>query len=194
MKEVVIKKSKKQNLIYAAIGIAVSFMSIRLFLNGLSKSKLVYMIIGVLFLLLSFRGIIKNIYKAYETKTLLVISENGITDVGGVCGVGFIGWQDIKKIYSYYPKGKKYIGIEVFELEKVMNRISTIEQKHIQDNLRRDYPPISIKIHKANKSIEKILEIMQNEMRMYNIKFKKENIKVKKKNANLQYKYKKAIS
>ena len=144
MDEVIINENKKKVIRLIILGIIFLIISIYILTAGIIEENLFPIIIGgtgtvVLIAILIF--IIKN---SLNSVPLLIIGKNGITDMSTLSSVGFISWQEIKSINIRKKYGQKYIGITVYSLSKLMDRISIVKQVAIKINLILKYSPVEI--------------------------------------------------
>lgn len=162
MNEVIIKENKKKVIRLIILSIIMLLAGIFDLVIGIIKINLVYIIvaiIGIAFFGVCFFYIIK---RSLNQKQLLIIGEDGITDMSSVSSVGFVAWEEIESVSVRRILSQKFIGITVYDIDKLMNGISPMKQKAIKANLKLKYPPISISLNTADMEFSEVLSIIQN--------------------------------
>lgn len=164
MNEIIIKENKKKVIWLIIVAIIMLFACIFDLVIGIIELKLGYIIIGIIgttFFGVCFFYIIK---RALNHKPLLIIGEEGITDTSNASSIGFVAWEEIESVSVIRVLTQKFIGITVYDIDKLMNGSSTMKQKAIKANLKLKYPPISISLNTADAKISEVLSIIQNRL------------------------------
>jgi len=99
-----------------------------------------------------------------------VITEDGITDMSTASSVGFIAWNEIESISVIRVFTQRVIAIAVYDIDKLLHRISPAKQKVIKANLKLNYPPIAIPINTADVNFNEVLSIIQNKLNEHNLR------------------------
>ena len=170
MKEVIINENKKKVKRIIIEGIIFLIISICIFSVGMFEGNLFLTIIGGLVAVLLCIILIFTIKKVINSTPLLIIEKNGITDMSTLSSVGFISWQEIKSINVGKKYGQEYIGITVYDLSKVMKRISLGKQVAMKASLILKYPPVGITALSLNNSdikFTKVVYIIEKRLEKY---------------------------
>lgn len=88
------------------------------------------------------------------------------------CSVGFIPWEEIKNIYVEKSCGQKFIGITIYDLNKLMERISPIKRVVIKASLVLKYAPVGINLNTADMEFDKALSLIQEKLEKHRMSFK----------------------
>lgn len=164
MNEIIIKENKNKVIRLIILAIIMLLGCIFDLVIGIIKINLVYIIIGIIgttFFGVCFFYIIK---RASNHKPLLIIGEEGITDMSNASSVGFVAWKEIESVSVRRVLTQKFIGITVYDIDKLMNGISPMKQNLIKANLKFKYPPISISFNTADTEFGEVLSIIQNRL------------------------------
>lgn len=162
MSEIIIKENKKKVIRLIILAIIVLLTCIFNLVIGIIESNLAYIIIGIIgttFFGVCFFYIIK---RSLDHKPLLIIGEHGITDMSNASSVGFVAWKEIESVSVRRVLTQKFIGITVYDIDKLMNGISAMKQNAIKVNMKFKYPPISITLNTADMEFNEVLSIIQN--------------------------------
>jgi hypothetical protein len=174
--EVVIKEKRKKGLFFLALDFIMMILSnyilkagldMKLFEIGDYNGKLGYIITGLLCLAFSSACFVFHIKKNFFSKPLLQIGREGIMDMTGANCVGFIAWDEIKEISATNYFGKNAIGITVYDLEKLMARMSSMQREVMEASLNPNNPPISISINTASMDFYEVLSILRENLEEY---------------------------
>jgi hypothetical protein len=164
MDEIIIKEDKKkvlQLIILGIIMLTISFLNLAI---GITNANVFYIIIGIIgtaFFGYCFFYIIK---RATNNKPLLIISETGITDISNASSIGFVPWEEIKSVSIIKVLSQKFIGITVYDLDKLINGLPLFKRIIIMANLKLKYPPINITLSTSNMELSEVLSLMQNQL------------------------------
>ncbi|WP_354094306.1 hypothetical protein [Clostridium gasigenes] len=94
-----------------------------------------------------------------------------MTDISTLCSVGFIGWQEIKSINVQKRSRKEYIiVITVYDLSKLIKRISPAKRLAIKLNFILKYFPIEISalsLGTADIGFNKVASLLQERLEEY---------------------------
>ena len=169
MNEVIIKESKKKAISLIIFGSVFLIVSIYITIGGLTEGNLFFIILGgistvILGLILNY--IIRNTINSIP---LLKIEANGINDMSTLSSVGFIGWNEIQSISVQKRSGHEFIAITVFDINKLMKRISPAKQIAMKVSLIFKYPPIAISLAGAETDINEVVLIIKRRLEEYRI-------------------------
>ncbi|MDP4094740.1 MAG: STM3941 family protein [Bacillota bacterium] len=175
MNETVINKSPVKFLGLCVLEIIMLTLCAFDLAGGIKHSNLVCIITGIIALIFFGICFVFIIKIALDKKPLLIISDDGITDMTTAGSKVFIPWSEIKSISVRKVFTQRFIGIDVYDLDKLMSGISPAKQKIITANLRLKYPPISISLNMANKKFSDVLSLIQNKLNEANLKNQQKN-------------------
>lgn len=104
---------------------------------------LVYHYVANAAILLTIIGFITTKVFCYSSRKKLVmqIDKYGIIVTGNI---KWIPWSAIESICELEIHEQKYIGITVFEIEKLKEKVTEAERRSFEENLAADRPPILI--------------------------------------------------
>jgi hypothetical protein len=169
MNEVVIKQDKKKAIKLLILGSIMLLVSIFVFLNGVFDEEILYVTIGIiatLFFGACFMFIAKS---TLSDKPLLLIGQDGITDMSTASSIGFIAWEEIKSIYVQKSFNQKFIGINIYDLDKLMKRISLLRRTVIKINLILKFPPVAINLDTADIEFNEALLLIEKNLEHHKI-------------------------
>lgn len=172
MSEIVIKNNKKKFAGILVLGSIMLFASIFVLFIGISEKGILEIILGTLATVFFGAAFIFIVKSNISDKPLLVIGEQGITDMSTACSVGFIAWEEIKSIYVEKSCGQKFIGITIYDLNKLIDRISPLKKVVIKANLIFKYAPVAINLSTADMDFDKALALIQEKLESHRIGFK----------------------
>lgn len=167
MNEIVIKQDKKKAIQMVALGIFMLLLCVSDLLIGIIEKNIFYISVGIMATIFFGICLIFIIKSAVTSKTLLIISDEGITDMSTMSSVGIITWDEIESINAKRIFTEKFIGITVYDIDKIMNRISSSKQMAIRVNMKLNYPPIGISLNTANLKFDYVLSLMQARLEEY---------------------------
>ena len=170
MNEIIIKQSKVKSIGMVILGIVMLLASVFVLAFGTIHKNIVYIIIGIIGMGFFVPCEIYSVKRALNPKPLLVITEDGITDMSSACSVGFIAWNEIESVSVIRVFSQRLIAITVYDIDKVLNRISSAKQKVIKANLKLNYPPIAIPINTADVNFNEVLSIIQSKLNEHNLR------------------------
>ena len=168
MDEIIIKEKKVVMSIIS--GIAFLIICIYILTVGIIEGNLFLIIIGGISTVLLSAALIFIIKNALGSIPMLIIDKNGITDISTLFSVGFIGWQEIKSINVRKKSRKEYIIITVYDLNKLMKRISPAKRLAIKLNLILKHFPIEISallLSTADIEFNKLASLLQERLEEY---------------------------
>ena len=168
MDEIIIKEKKVVLSIISGIAFLIVFIYI--LTVGIIERNLFPIIIGGILTVLLIVILIFIIKNALASIPMLIIDKNGITDMSTLCSVGFIGWQEIKSINVRKKSRKEYIIITVYDLNKLMKRISPAKRVAIKLNLILKHFPIEISallLATADIEFNKLASLLQQRLEEY---------------------------
>lgn len=164
--EVIIKENKKKVIPYIILGSIMLIASIFVIFIGVIESKIVNIIIGIIGTILFGMCFIFIVKTTFKSNAILIIGENGITDMSTLCSVGFISWEEIKSVYITKRFSVKFIAVEVHEVNKLINRIALWKQVAMKLNLMIKYPPVTIVLNTADMEYNEVLSLIQKKVRL----------------------------
>lgn len=167
MNEIVIRESKKKVIEGTIMSLFMVFMGIFVLVNGLIDLSAIFIIIGLLGTIFS-SAILIFIIKGIKTKRpLLIIGEDGITDMSTLSSIGLIPWEEIKSIEIQKMFADKFIGVDVYDLGKVMKRSSFFSKVNIKSSMLFKHAPLYIRVNTADVEISVVLSLMQKRLDEY---------------------------
>lgn len=172
MSEVVIKNNKKKFAGILVLGSIMLVASIFVLFMGISENEILETILGILATVFFGAIFIFIVKSTISDKPLLIIGEQGITDMSTACSVGFIPWEEIKNIYVEKSCGQKFIGVTIYDLNKLMERISPIKRVVIKASLVLKYAPVGINLNTADMEFDKALSLIQEKLEKHRMGFK----------------------
>lgn len=95
----------------------------------------------------------------------LIIDSNGITDNASAVGVGFIAWYEVRKIILYEYSGKKTLGIVVYDVDSIQERLTGLKRAFFKSNRIKIFgaeAPINIQQNMCEMKLEDIKNIIEN--------------------------------
>ena len=170
MDEIIIKENKKKVIKLIILGIIFLMVGTYTLVMGLIAKELFYAISGVIITVLIGTSLLFTVKTFIAQTPLLLIGKDGITDTSTASSVGFINWQEIQSINVQKSFGQEYIGITVYDLNKLMKRISIVKQVAMKANLIFKYPPVAISLLTADIELNEVVSIMQRRMEEYKTK------------------------
>ena len=93
-------------------------------------------------------------------KPLIVVDESGFTDNSGTDPIGFVPWNDVKRIYIVTMKHGKLIQVELIYPEEYLDRMGGLARKAAELNMKLGYQPISFSLNGTGKDPDKFLADM----------------------------------
>lgn len=93
-----------------------------------------------------------------KNKPLIILDESGITDNSS--DIGFVPWNDVKRIYLVTMKHNKLIQVELEIPEKYLYRLSGLAREAVGLNMKLGYQPISFSLNGTGKDPDKFLADM----------------------------------
>lgn len=160
MDDVIIKENKIKAIKGIILGIIFLCVSIYALVGGVLYKELFYIITGAIGTVLFGTALIITIKRALKHIPLLLIGKDGVTDMSTACSVGFIDWQEIQSINVKKSFGQEYIVITVYDLSKLMERISTAKQIALKANRIFKSPPVAISLFTADIEINEVLSMI----------------------------------
>ncbi|MBX4262370.1 hypothetical protein KTC96_06335 [Clostridium estertheticum] len=164
MNEIIIRENKMKVILLIILAIIMLVGCVFDLVIGIIKINSFYIIIGIIgtaFFGVCFFYIIK---RALSHKPLLIVGEDGITDMSNATSVGFVAWEEIEFVSVRRVLTQKFIGITVYDIDKLMKRIPTSKQNAIKANIKFKYPPISIPLNTADMKFNKVLSLIQDRL------------------------------
>ena len=173
MNEIIIEESKKKATKFTIYGFLVLLASIYILAIGIIEVDIIILIIGEIATLLFGTCFVFIVKATIKHKPLLVISEAGITDMSTVSSIGFVAWEEIQSINVLQKKfTKNFIEIDVYDINKLMKRVSFLKQLTIKANIMFKYPPVAILLSTADMEINEVLLILQKKFEEHRINSK----------------------
>ncbi|MDE6763966.1 MAG: hypothetical protein K2J73_09850 [Oscillospiraceae bacterium] len=90
-----------------------------------------------------------------NAKPLIIVDESGLTDNSST--IGFVPWRDVKRIYMVTMKHNKLIQVELAYSEEYLDRLSGLNRKAAELNMKLGYQPISFSLNGTDKKPDKFL-------------------------------------
>lgn len=90
-----------------------------------------------------------------NAKPLIIADESGLTDNSST--IGFVPWRDVKRIYMVTMKHNKLIQVELAYPEEYLDRLSGLNRKAAELNMKLGYQPISFSLNGTDKNPDKFL-------------------------------------
>lgn len=90
-----------------------------------------------------------------NAKPLIIADESGFTDNSST--IGFVPWKDVKRIYMVTMKHNKLIQVEVEHHEEYLDRLSGLNRKAAELNMKLGYQPISFSLNGTGRNPDKFL-------------------------------------
>lgn len=90
-----------------------------------------------------------------NAKPLIIADESGLTDNSST--IGFVPWRDVKRIYMVTVKHNKLIQVELAYPEEYLDRLSGLNRKAAELNMKLGYQPISFSLNGTDKNPDKFL-------------------------------------
>lgn len=90
-----------------------------------------------------------------NAKPLIIADESGFTDNSTT--IGFVPWRDVKRIYMVTMKHNKLIQVEVENHEEYLDRLSGLNRKAAELNMKLGYQPISFSLNGTGRNTDKFL-------------------------------------
>lgn len=84
--------------------------------------------------------------------------------------VGKIDWEEVEEVFVYEFMGQKFLGIEVKDPAKVMNRVGVIKKLVIKAN--KSFATVNIPQNTVNVPLEDLLEIIAEKLNQYEMRKK----------------------
>ena len=94
----------------------------------------------------------------------LVVDGHGLTDNATAMGVGFVGWEEVKRVTVYRFMGQKVLGIEVHDPNAIAARVGVVKRLAMKANMKIGCSPINIPavvpggLETLEREIQKYLE------------------------------------
>lgn len=123
---------------------------------GVAAAKVLFAVCAVL---CAYSAII-FIRRLINYKPLIILDENGFTDNSGADPIGFVPWNDVKRIYMVTMKHNKLIQVELAYPEEYLNRMGGLTRKAAELNMKLGYQPISFSLNGTGKDPDKFLADM----------------------------------
>jgi len=146
--EIPLNKKKISLLLLGSIGFVTFGLLFTLtpetFTSSRHSSELLIRIIGIISWM--FFGIVTvfGISKLFDKSAGLTIDDSGIIDNTNFTSVGFIKWEDIKKIKSGKSASTDFILIYVKNPKTYLEKTTIIKRKLMQGNKKRYGTPLSL--------------------------------------------------
>ena len=168
MEDIIIKESTRKTATMIILGFFISLGSIYVLVGGIIEISVVLMIIGLISTTLFCFCFFYIIKTTLNKKPILVIGKDGIIEMSTASSVGFVAWEEIESLLVFRVFAQKFIGINVYDLDKLMTRISPIKQMSVKANLLFRFPPLAISLETADGKFNEVLSIMQKRLKEHN--------------------------
>ncbi|MDE5859799.1 MAG: hypothetical protein K2H23_05375, partial [Oscillospiraceae bacterium] len=100
------------------------------------------------------------IKRLINNKPLIILDESGFTDNSGADPIGFVPWDDVKRIYMVTMKHNKLIQVELAYPEEYLNRMGGLTRKAAKLNMKLGYQLINFSLNGTGKAPDKFLADM----------------------------------
>lgn len=90
-----------------------------------------------------------------NAKPLIIADESGLTDNSST--IGFVPWRDVKRIYMVTVKHNKLIQVELASPEEYLDRLSGLNRKAAELNMKLGYQLVSFSLNGTDKNPDKFL-------------------------------------
>lgn len=162
MDEIIIKESKMKVTNLIIFGFLALLASIYILVIGIIEVEIISLIIGAIATLLFGTCFVFIVNATLRHKPLLVISETGITDMSTVLSIGFVAWEEIQSINVLQKKfTKNFIEVDVYDINKIMKRVSFLKKLTIKASIMFKYPPVAILLSTADMDFNEVLSLLQ---------------------------------
>ncbi|MFZ7119880.1 MAG: STM3941 family protein [Eubacteriaceae bacterium] len=162
MNEIIIKENKNKVIQLIILAIILVLVSMYNLVIGIIEINLLYLVIGIMGITFFGACFFLISRRMSNNRPLLIIGKDGITDMSNANSVGFVAWKEIESVSVRRVFVQKFIGITVYDFDKLMNGISPMKQNTIKANMKLKYPPICIPLNTADTEFSEVLSIVQN--------------------------------
>ncbi len=156
----------KGKMILLLLGSLV-FVSAGLFFLVIGDDWMVYLIGGVSILFFG-TTMLYLLFRLLRKKPSLIITDDYLYDNGSMSAVGKLDWEEIEQAFIYEVMGQKFLGIEVKDPDKVINRVGAIKKMIIKANKRfatANIPQNTIKV-----PLEDLLDIIAEKLNQHEMR------------------------
>lgn len=167
MNDIVIREKKGKVIGDIIMGIFITLLSIYVLVVGLVRLKVFLIIFGVLGTILFGSALIFIIKGVINKRPVLIIREDGILDMSTLSSIGLIPWEHIKSLKIQRMFSIRFIGIDVYDLDKILNGASLLARLNIKFSLLLKYPPLSINVNTADIELNTLLLLIQEKLEEY---------------------------
>lgn len=101
------------------------------------------------------------IKQAVHPKPVLVVNEQGVTDHTSAISLGFIPWQDIKRVYLDRLMNNTFIELEIAQEEKYLSRLNALKRKTVAANKAMGHQIVCITLNATGTDPRDLAPIMQ---------------------------------
>ncbi|MCJ7689111.1 MAG: hypothetical protein MUO60_07315 [Clostridiaceae bacterium] len=161
MNNVIIKQNKRKEVQLIILSIIMLIVSIYVLTMSIIYGEALYIILGVIgtvFFGVSFSFIVKTVICKIP---LLLIGDDGITDMSTAFSVGFIAWGEIQSINVKRAYMQKYIVVTVYDSTEISKRISFFKRVTMKANTIFHSPPVLILLGIADIEFNETVALMQ---------------------------------
>ncbi|MGH4121032.1 STM3941 family protein [Clostridium sp.] len=166
MNEVIIKQTKKKVIQLIILDILILIVSVYVLAMSIINVEILFIIVGIIgtvFFGVCFIFIVKSVI----CKTpLLLIGNEGITDMSTVTSVGFIAWGEIESI-SVKNSTQRFIAVTVYNPIEIKKRISLLKRVAMKSNTILHIPPVLILLNIVDIEFNEALSLMQKKLEEY---------------------------
>ncbi len=141
-----------------------------LFILGIISGEWIFCLIGGASILFFGTTMIYFLFRLFRKKPSLIIADDYLYDNGAMSAVGKIDWEEVEEVFVYEFMGQKFLGIEVKDPAKVMNRVGVIKKLVIKAN--KSFATVNIPQNTVNVPLEDLLEIIAEKLNQYEMRKK----------------------
>lgn len=134
----------------------------------ISSSEVVFSL-GIICLVFFGFGFIFSIYKLFDSKPGLTISERGILENTTIFNFGMVEWNDIKEFNLIKNKNSTLLLVEVINPDKYLERNSRLKREIAKSNLKYFGTPVQINCKVLKIKPEELLDKLESELKKYNL-------------------------
>ena len=163
---ILVKQKKSKQVWLIILSIALFFGSLHVLTGDFgdshsgrrAKSAKPVAICGVLFFGLGGIGLS---YQLLKRKYIVIMDDRGFEDHSTLANIGFVAWTDVKAMERWVIGKQEFIGIEVWDTDKLLAGKSWYARKLIRANMALGYPPITINLNSAKEEVGEVLAKMR---------------------------------
>ncbi|HMB90038.1 MAG TPA: STM3941 family protein [Rhodothermales bacterium] len=154
MQTVILRNSRKQYVVFLAIGLVFVAGGLFILLTGDTEAA------WIAWLCVLFFGACVAVFlrQLFDNRPRIVMDERGITD--RMLGVGLIAWSDIEDAYAASVNRNAFICLELRNTDDYLQRLSPLKQKITKANTALGFTPLSLNLSGVEADPEEVLELI----------------------------------